>query len=123
MYGTQVLFSTIVAYFRDAVKMLNKTISYSSDYLLSFVYNYTLNSIKHVIKKNLKALFFYFFLNLFFFHFALFHVFRQYEERELQVQEERAKVRLEFENQKFKLQNQIEFERSRDTIGKSILIL
>ncbi|CAI9721520.1 maintenance of chromosomes 1A-like [Octopus vulgaris] len=42
---------------------------------------------------------------------------RQYEERELQVQEERAKVRLEFENQKFKLQNQIEFERSRDTIG------
>lgn len=43
---------------------------------------------------------------------------RQYEERELQVQEERAKVRLEFENQRFKLQNQIEFEKSRDTIGK-----
>lgn len=42
---------------------------------------------------------------------------RQYEERELQVQEERAKVRLEFENQRFKLQNQIEFEKSRDTIG------
>ncbi|KAL5014287.1 hypothetical protein ScPMuIL_008557 [Solemya velum] len=42
---------------------------------------------------------------------------RQYEERELQVQQERAKKRLEFENQKFRLQNQIEFERSRDTIA------
>lgn len=42
---------------------------------------------------------------------------RQYEERELQIQQERAKKRLEFENQKFRLQNQIEFERSRDTIG------
>ncbi|CAG2255013.1 SMC1 [Mytilus edulis] len=41
---------------------------------------------------------------------------RQYEERELQIQQERAKKRLEFENQKFRLQNQIEFERSRDTI-------
>lgn len=40
---------------------------------------------------------------------------RQYEERELLVQQERAKKRLEFENQKFRLQNQIEFERSRDT--------
>lgn len=44
-------------------------------------------------------------------------VYRQYEERELLVQQERAKKRLEFENQKFKLQNQIEFERSRDTLG------
>ena len=43
--------------------------------------------------------------------------FRQYEERELLVQQERAKKRLEFENQKFRLQNQIEFERSRDTWG------
>lgn len=42
---------------------------------------------------------------------------RQYEERELLVQQERAKKRLEFENQKFKLQNQIEFERSRDTLA------
>lgn len=40
---------------------------------------------------------------------------RQYEERELLVQQDRAKKRLEFENQKFRLQNQIEFERSRDT--------
>lgn len=46
-----------------------------------------------------------------------FYYFRQYEERELQIQQERAKKRLEFENQKFRLQNQIEFERSRDTIG------
>ncbi|WAR26953.1 SMC1A-like protein [Mya arenaria] len=43
---------------------------------------------------------------------------RQYEERELLVQQERAKKRLEFENQKFRLQNQIEFERSRDTLDK-----
>lgn len=42
---------------------------------------------------------------------------RQFEERELRSQQERAKKRLEFENQKFRLQNQIEFERSRDTIG------
>ncbi|KAL3853466.1 hypothetical protein ACJMK2_017002 [Sinanodonta woodiana] len=42
---------------------------------------------------------------------------RQYEERELRVQQERGKKRLEFENQKFRLQNQIEFERSRDTIA------
>ncbi|XP_055958338.1 structural maintenance of chromosomes protein 1A [Patella vulgata] len=40
---------------------------------------------------------------------------RQYEERELRVQQDRAKKRLEFENQKFRLQNQIEFEKSRDT--------
>jgi hypothetical protein len=52
-------------------------------------------------------------------YFLLFFIiiFRQYEERELQIQQERAKKRLEFENQKFRLQNQIEFERSRDTIG------
>lgn len=43
--------------------------------------------------------------------------YRQFEERELRSQQERAKKRLEFENQKFRLQNQIEFERSRDTIG------
>ncbi|XP_021341818.1 structural maintenance of chromosomes protein 1A-like [Mizuhopecten yessoensis] len=42
---------------------------------------------------------------------------RQYEERELRVQQDRAKKRLEFENQKFRLQNQIEFEKSRDTIA------
>lgn len=42
---------------------------------------------------------------------------RQYEERELLVQQDRAKKRLEFENQKFKLQNQIEFEKSRDTLA------
>ncbi|KAK3102279.1 hypothetical protein FSP39_010179 [Pinctada imbricata] len=42
---------------------------------------------------------------------------RQFEERELLVQQDRAKKRLEFENQKFRLQNQIEFERSRDTIA------
>ena len=49
--------------------------------------------------------------------YCVFSPFRQFEERELRSQQERAKKRLEFENQKFRLQNQIEFERSRDTIG------
>jgi hypothetical protein len=40
---------------------------------------------------------------------------RQYEERELRVQEERAQKRMEFDNQKMRLTNQLEFERSRDT--------
>ncbi|PVD24300.1 hypothetical protein C0Q70_14771 [Pomacea canaliculata] len=40
---------------------------------------------------------------------------RHYEERELRAQQDRAKKRLDFENQKFKLQNQIECERSSDT--------
>ena len=43
---------------------------------------------------------------------------RQYEERELQVQEERAKKRLEFDNQKLRLVNQLEFEKSKDTKGE-----
>lgn len=41
---------------------------------------------------------------------------RHYEERELRAQQERAKRRLDFENQKFKLQNQIEVEKSSDTM-------
>jgi structural maintenance of chromosome 1 len=40
---------------------------------------------------------------------------RQYEERELRVQEERAQKRMEFDNQKMRLMNQLEFEKSRDT--------
>ncbi|XP_022082517.1 structural maintenance of chromosomes protein 1A-like [Acanthaster planci] len=40
---------------------------------------------------------------------------RQYEEKELRAQQERAKKRLEFENQKSRLVNQLEYERSRDT--------
>ncbi|KAK2152444.1 hypothetical protein LSH36_328g01029 [Paralvinella palmiformis] len=43
---------------------------------------------------------------------------RQYEERELQIQEERASKRLEFENQRMRLLNQLEYEKSRDTMGK-----
>lgn len=46
---------------------------------------------------------------------------RQYEERELRVQEERAQKRMEFENQKMRLINQLEFEKSRDTMCKSHL--
>ena len=44
---------------------------------------------------------------------------RQYEERELRAQQERAKKRLEFENHKSRLTNQLEFEQSRDTEGES----
>ncbi|CAG0917778.1 unnamed protein product [Notodromas monacha] len=40
---------------------------------------------------------------------------RQYEERELRLQQDRAKKRLEFENQKNRILNQLEFEKSRDT--------
>lgn len=40
---------------------------------------------------------------------------RQYEERELRSQTEKAKKRLEFEDQKNRIANQLEFERSRDT--------
>ncbi|CAK9295634.1 unnamed protein product [Gordionus sp. m RMFG-2023] len=43
---------------------------------------------------------------------------RQYEEKELRAQQEKANKRLEFENQKAKLQNQLEYEKSRDTLGK-----
>jgi len=40
---------------------------------------------------------------------------RQYEDRELQVQEDRATKRLEFNNQKQRLVNQLEYEKSRDS--------
>ena len=43
---------------------------------------------------------------------------RQYEEKELRAQQERAKKRLAFENQKSRLMNQLEYERSRDTEGR-----
>ncbi|XP_071960355.1 structural maintenance of chromosomes protein 1A-like [Antedon mediterranea] len=40
---------------------------------------------------------------------------RQYEEKELRAQQERAKKRLEFENQVSRLKNQLEYEKSRNT--------
>ena len=40
---------------------------------------------------------------------------RQYEERELMSQQERAKKRMEFENQCNRIQNQLDFEKQRDT--------
>jgi structural maintenance of chromosome 1 len=40
---------------------------------------------------------------------------RQYEERELRSQQERAKIRLEFENQKNRIMSQLDFERTKDT--------
>ena len=43
---------------------------------------------------------------------------RQYEERELRDQQERAKKRLEFDNQKQRLVNQLEYEKSQETYSK-----
>lgn len=42
-------------------------------------------------------------------------IYRQYEEKELQAQQERGKKRLEYENQKYRIQTQLEYEKSRDT--------
>lgn len=42
----------------------------------------------------------------------------QYEERELQAQEDRAKRRMDFDNQKMRLQNQLEFEKTKETYGE-----
>ena len=50
----------------------------------------------------------------------MFH--RQYEDRELQVQEERAQKRMDFDNQKMRLMNQLEFEKSRDTSSMNHLV-
>ena len=49
--------------------------------------------------------------------------YSQYEERELRVQEERAHKRMEFDNQKMRLTNQLEFERSRDTMSECTPLL
>ena len=40
---------------------------------------------------------------------------RQYEERELRSQQERGKKRMEFENKYNRIQNQLDFEKQRDT--------
>lgn len=50
---------------------------------------------------------------------------RQYEERELRSQQERAKIRLEFENQKNRIMSQLDFERTKDTQSNicSVLII
>ncbi|XP_026271914.1 structural maintenance of chromosomes protein 1A [Frankliniella occidentalis] len=40
---------------------------------------------------------------------------RQYEERELRTQQERAKRRMEYEDQKNRILNQLDFEKTRDT--------
>ena len=42
---------------------------------------------------------------------------RQYEEKQLKGQQERAQRRLEFANQESRLQNQLAYERQRDTMG------
>lgn len=48
---------------------------------------------------------------------------RQYEERELRSQQERAKIRLDFENQKNRIMSQLDFERTKDTQSKILLYL
>ena len=45
---------------------------------------------------------------------------RQYEEKQLKGQQERAQRRLEFANQESRLQNQLAYERQRDTMGMCI---
>lgn len=46
---------------------------------------------------------------------------RQYEERELRMQEQRKKKRLEFEKQVNRITSNLEFEKSRDTQSKNLL--
>ena len=48
---------------------------------------------------------------------------RQYEERELRATQERDKKRLEFENQKNRIINRLEYERSKDTNGNFIFFI
>ncbi|KAJ7391319.1 Structural maintenance of chromosomes protein 1B [Desmophyllum pertusum] len=43
---------------------------------------------------------------------------RQYEEKQLKAQQERAQRRLEFSNQESRLMNQLEYEKGRDTKGQ-----
>ena len=45
-------------------------------------------------------------------------VHRQYEEKQLKGQQERAQRRLEFANQVSRLQNQLAYEKQRDTAGE-----
>ncbi len=45
------------------------------------------------------------------------HTHRQYEEKQLKGQQGRAQKRLEFANQVSRLQNQLAYERKRDTTG------
>lgn len=47
---------------------------------------------------------------------------RQYEERELRSQQERAKIRLEFENQKNRIMSQLDFERTKDTQSNIFIV-
>ena len=51
------------------------------------------------------------------FLFFLLNLLRQYEDRELRVARERDRKRLEFTNQLQRINNQLEYERSRDTEG------
>lgn len=52
---------------------------------------------------------------MFFFFFLLFS---EYEDRELRIARERDRKRMEFTNNLQRLNNQLEYEKSRDTQGK-----
>ena len=55
-------------------------------------------------------------------HFTPFlTLYRQYEEKQLRGQQERAQRRLEFMNQISRLQNQLAYEKQRDTLGNVVL--
>ncbi len=47
----------------------------------------------------------------------VFLPFREYEDRELRIARERDRKRLEFTNQLQRINNQLEYEKSRDTQG------
>lgn len=46
---------------------------------------------------------------------------RQYEERELVMQQDRAKKRAEFEQQIDRINSRLDFEKSRDTLSKILV--
>lgn len=48
---------------------------------------------------------------------------RQYEERELRSQQERAKKRLEFENHISRIKNQLDFENTKDLKSKFFAVI
>ena len=45
---------------------------------------------------------------------AIISIFRQYEERELKTQQDRAKKKMEFDNQINRISTQLEYERRRE---------
>ena len=61
-------------------------------------------------------------LNLFIYLFVIYLFYRQYEEKQLHSQQERTQKRLEFANQISRLENQLAYERKRDTKGVCVYV-